>query len=173
MKTRPEQYGDVVLDVPTGVGRSSMVRRQTRTPACRALGFFRALLGVAGLWFLKVQDAGQIGMWLIIAAVALGLLTDKWGVKEELWRKPSDATARAAYRNREIVQNALWVATYAAFMCYLYWGPVGIGPWMIALITLIAAIHLLGDWIKRTQDRWLERLPASEAALAIPPPFRY
>ena len=50
MKTRPEQYGDVVLDVPTGVGRSSMVRRQTRTPACRALGFFRALLGVAGLW---------------------------------------------------------------------------------------------------------------------------
>ncbi|WP_430423738.1 hypothetical protein [Phenylobacterium sp.] len=160
MKTRPEQYGDVVLDVPTGSGQSEIVRRQSRTPACRALGFFQALLGVAALWFLKVQDTGQIGMWLMMPAVALGLLTGKWGVKEELWRKPSDATARAAYQIREIIQNALWVAIYAAFMAYVFWGPVGAGPWLTALITLIAAIHLLGDWIKRTQDRWLERVPA-------------
>lgn len=161
MKTRPEQYGDVVLDVPADAGRSNIVRHESRTPASRALGLVQMLLGVAALWFLKAENDVQVSTWLILSAGALGLLTGRWGVKEELWRKPSEPAARAAYRNRRIVQNALWVAIYAASMTYLFWGPVGRGPLLVALITLVATTYLLGRWIKSTHVRWLERVPAS------------
>ena len=173
MATRPEQHGDVVLEVPVGPRQSNIVRHQKRTRACRTLALVQTLLGIAGLWFFKVENNGEVGIWLILPAFALGLVTDRWGVTEELWRKPSEAAARAAYRRHELGRNVVGIGVFAAFMAYVFWGPGGSVAWWIALLALIAANRALGLWAKRTHARWLERAPASEVALAIPPPFRY
>lgn len=173
MKTRPEQFGDVVLEVPASAGQSNIVRRYKRSLVGRTLGLGQLLLAAAGFWLIKVEDSGQVATWLLPPAFALALLNGKWGVKEELWLKPSEPVARAAYRNREIAQNVLWVVLHAALVAYIFGGPAGSGPASAALITFAIAGVALWHWGNSTRDRWLERVPASEAALAIPPPFRY
>lgn len=173
MKTRPEQYGDVVLEVPVGSSPSNIVRRQTRSWPCRTLAFVQMLLGFAGLWLFKVEDNSQVGGWLVLSTILLSFVTERWGVTEELWRKPREPAARAAYRRHDIAQNVLGVGVFGAFMAYVFWGPGGSTAWGIALLGVLVAFHLLSRWTKWTQDRWLEPVPSSEAALAIPPPIAY
>ena len=172
MATRLEQHGDVVLEILTARRSSNIVRRPRQTARSAALRGIGILFLLAALWFWKVEGDHMAGQLLSLAGVALQVVAYR-REDDVLWRKPEDAVARAAYQRCKIVEKVLGVGFVVGFLALLFLAPDGSAAWWMAFPALMAASYGLGRWARRAQERWLEPIPASEAALAIPPPFRY
>lgn len=160
MTTRLEQHGDVVLEIPVGPRSPNIVQRPVRAPESIALTALAALIFLAATWFWKVEVDHQAGQLLMLPVFVLNTISARW-VTDELWRKPEDPAARATYQRGERIRGLLGFAILAAILAALFLAPDRSIVWWTPFPVLMALSVALWWWTQRTQDRWLERVPAS------------